>query len=246
MPIKLRRLACVASHAHRSLLEWAGATHCVDCCLISISPMEKQHFQDGLGIWRVPIHKQAFNEVFTRSSDPLPIVVGFYTAWQRAHSFQHGPVDLPLSHRMRAIRFWNGQGPHTAPIVVGFQSARWRSNISQDGLGTWHVPIRKQAFNEVFTRSSDPLPIAVGFYTAWQRAHSFHHGPIDLPLLHRMRTIRFWNGQGPHTAPIVVGVQSARWRSNIFKTGSGFHLIPAAFEPLTKRPRKGQATGNRL
>ena len=38
------RLALVASHAHHSLLEWAGATHCADCCRSSISPMEKQHF----------------------------------------------------------------------------------------------------------------------------------------------------------------------------------------------------------
>ena len=124
---------------------------------------EATFFQDGLGIWRVPIHKQAFNEIFTRRSDTMPIVVGFYTAWERAHSFQHGPVDLPLWHRMRTIRFWNGQGPHLASMVVGFQSARWRSNIFQDGLGIWRVSIRKHALNEAVTWSSDTLPIVVGF-----------------------------------------------------------------------------------
>ena len=117
---------------------------------------------------------------------------------------------------MRTSRFWRGQGARLAFANVGSQSVRWRSNIFQIGLGIWRVPIRKQAFNEVFTRSSDPLPIVVGFYAAWQRAHSFQHGPVDLPLSHRTRANRFWNGQGPHLASMIVGLQSARWRSNIF------------------------------
>ncbi len=38
------RSASVASNAHKSLLEWAGARPCIGCCRIPISPTARQHF----------------------------------------------------------------------------------------------------------------------------------------------------------------------------------------------------------